>query len=73
MDRLEAIQHQATTLIRDLCLIVARYARGYQGPYRQFIRIYEIELQNLIIEMVMLSVEEEIDRQLEQQTWDSVC
>ncbi|KAJ5922065.1 hypothetical protein N7516_009768 [Penicillium verrucosum] len=65
--RLEEIQQRATTVIRDLRVLVARYARGYQGPYRQFIWMLEHELRTIIIEIIALSAEEEIDRQIEGQ------
>lgn len=72
LDRLEEIQQRAIIIIRDLRLIVARYARGYQGPYRQFIWMLQHELRTIIIEIVALSAEEEIDRQIEGQVWDQV-
>ncbi|KAJ9490690.1 hypothetical protein VN97_g2567 [Penicillium thymicola] len=56
--------------MRAVCLIVARYTRDYQGPSREFLWMLEVELRTLIIEMIALSAEEEIDRQLEQPTWD---
>ena len=58
--------------MRTACLVVARYARDYQGPSREFLWMLELGLRIRIIEMIILSAEEEIDRQLEEQIWAAV-
>ncbi|KAJ5857048.1 hypothetical protein N7455_007942 [Penicillium solitum] len=62
--RLEFIWGQAT--------IIARYVRDYQGPSREFLWMLELGLRIHIVEMITLSAEEEIDRQLEEETWAAV-
>ncbi|KAJ5192365.1 hypothetical protein N7449_008507 [Penicillium cf. viridicatum] len=72
IDRQEEIRDQATTIMRVVCFIVARYAHGHQGPCRQFLWMLEFQMRVLIVEMITLLAEEEFDRQLEEETWDRV-
>lgn len=70
--RLEFIRGQATSIIRTACLVLDRYSRDYRGPPREFLWILELELRIRIVEMLTLSAEGEIDRQLEEETWATV-
>lgn len=70
--RLEFIWGQATSIMRTACLVIARYFRDYQGPSREFLWMLELGLRIHIVKMITLSAEEEIDRQLEEETWAAV-
>lgn len=72
INRQEEIRDQATTIMRAVCFIVARYAHGHQGPSRQFLWMLELQMRVLTVEMITLSAEEEFDSQLEEETWDRV-
>lgn len=49
--RQEAIRDLANSIIRIVCLIVARYADNHEGPPRHFMWILEVQMRALIIEI----------------------
>lgn len=58
--------------MRAVYLIVARYTRDHQSPSRQFLWMLEVQMRAFISETVAFSAEEEMDHQIEEETWDQV-